>query len=59
LSDDDNSIKLTSSDENDYNDVSDTDLWCGVLENIPDFTFDGSRSGIKIDVQETALNNSF
>jgi len=56
LSDDDNSVELTSSDDS-SDDVSDTDSWCDILENIPDFSFDASRSGVKINVQETARNN--
>jgi len=56
---DDNSIKLTSSDEDNYNNLFDTDchVWCDVLENISEFTFDSSHSELKIDMQETARNN--
>ncbi|KAL4126541.1 hypothetical protein QTP88_010762 [Uroleucon formosanum] len=56
LSDDDNSVELTSSDDS-SGDVSDTDSWCDILENIPDFSFDASHSGVKINVQGTARNN--
>jgi len=55
LLDDDNSVELTSSYDS-SDDVSDTDL-CDILENIPDFSFDASRSGVKINIQEIARNN--
>lgn len=56
LSDDKRTVDLTSSDE-DSDNLSDTDSWCDISENIPDFSFDASRTGIQIDIPETARNN--
>jgi len=56
LSDDDNSVESTSSDDS-SDDVSDTDSWCDILENITHFSFDTSRAGVKINIPETARNN--
>ncbi|KAE9523364.1 hypothetical protein AGLY_016312 [Aphis glycines] len=52
LDDDDISVVVSSSDE-DY-DLSDSDLWVDTEKDIPDFNFDSTLSGIKINVPEFA-----
>lgn len=49
---DDISVEVSSSDED--CDLSDTDLWVDTEKDIPDFNFDSTLSGIKINVPKSA-----
>jgi len=53
--DDDISVEVSSSDED--CDWSDSDLWVDTEKDIPDFNFDSTLSGIKINVPESARDS--
>jgi len=54
------SFEVSSSDNDDYNNANnndDDDQWYENWEDIPDFQFDNSMSGIKLNIPDSAKDN--